>query len=273
MSARDGIHRYDEYSNKFRKYVNGLIEQSRRLYPTALQILADRRRMPKRIFEEAEVFYIGKMQEMLLPEFIDDIGMFGVINANNERPIFEERWVFPIKDYCGNIINLVGYTWMHDVRYVYGTGKYYERSNDFYGAERLNAIYKEGWGIVVEGITDCVALRSIGMWNSLAWCGTTKSVVKVNQLERLKFGAIFIHDRDEAGDKTREHWIIPRCARINIASGNKDIDEYLHSREITSNEELESRETELRLTVMDSSNWLKQGLNNAGHIEKGFTLF
>lgn len=262
----DAFERYNKYCERFSMYVDKLRQNSKLLYPDKLHELADIRRMDVNVLDKLGVFYIGKMVEMLLPEFIDDVKNFGVISETNDKPIFEERWVFPIKDYCGNVINLVGYKRGAEVRYVYGTGKYYDRSNDFYGAENLKLIYDVGWGVVVEGITDCAALRCAGIWNSLATCGTTKSALKMQQLSRARYGIIFIHDRDAAGDGTRTHWIVPRFLRLDILSGDKDIDAYLHSSD--SIEERKLRQENLTMTLGECVQWLKQGRCIGGDISK-----
>ena len=252
------IKEYGRHTKAYREYVNVLKEISEKNWPGKLEELAERRKMPVEVFRKAETFYIGNMAAMVVPEFMGMLTEFGVINSTSNTPIFENRWIFPIKDSNKNIINLVGYTWNHDVRYLYGTGKYYERSNDMYGAENIDLIYKTGWGVLVEGITDCLALRSIGVENSLASCGTTDSPVKMQILGRTKYGMVFIHDRDEAGDGTRKHWIVPRAVRLDIASGQKDIDEYLHKYE--DDADRQSREEELLLRLDECESWLKGGL-------------
>ena len=66
--------------------------------------------------------------------------------------------MFPVKDCGGNVLNLCGYTYGSDVKYLYGTAKYYDRRDDLYGLENWYIAIQAGWAVIVEGITDCVAI-------------------------------------------------------------------------------------------------------------------
>lgn len=256
---------YYKHCELYGRYVKALKEQSKQKYPDKIQELSDLRKISVQTLEQAGTFYIGNMAEMLLPEFFDHIGEFGVISETNGKPIFEGRWVFPISDFCGNVTNLVGYKRDAEVRYLYGTGKYYSRSDDFYGAEDLRTIYKMGWGILVEGITDRLAVVDSGHRNCLATCGTGNSSIKMTQLARVKYGIIFIHDRDSAGDSTRKHWVVPRGVRVNIVSGDKDIDAYLHSNNDA--QEIASRAQEFESVIASCVDFLKKGVCLGGDIK------
>lgn len=178
--------------------------------------------------KEHNIFWIGAMNEMLAPEFLDELYPFGVISERNHKPIFNNRWVIPIKNELGQVLNLVGYSNEKDERYVYGTGLYYDRSNILFGLENFEIALEKGWAIITEGITDTLSIRDIGYKNVFAWCGTRKSEYKLKVLNRLSHGVIFIHDRDRAGDFTRSHWKTNRYYRFNIPIKYKDIDETLH---------------------------------------------
>lgn len=257
---------YNKYCQAYADYVGKLRHNSLLAYPEKLQELADMRRMKVETLEKAGIFYIGDSKEMIIKEHFDNLKLFGVINELNDKPIYNERWIIPIKDICGNYTNLVGYKRDADVRYMYATGKYYSRSDDFYGAQKLKYIYQVGWVVVVEGITDCLALEDVGIMNSLATCGTAANMLKMTQLSRVKYGVVFIHDRDSAGDGTRKHWIVPRCIRLNIATGDKDIDAYLHSPDMI--EERDNRSEWLLRVLGDCHEFLKKGRCIGGDMEK-----
>lgn len=88
--------------------------------------------------------------------------------------ILSNRWVIPIDDMEGNMIALVG--WTRDVNFGYGTtrGKYVnfidkeycDLKIDFYN---LKEAYEIAWStydgavFLVEGVFDCIALRSLGL--------------------------------------------------------------------------------------------------------------
>lgn len=194
------------YNSKFNSYTRTLIQRSNYKYPDKLKELAELRKISLEVLQEADIFYIGESSELLIPEFGNYFIDFGILSPSNKKPIFHNRWVFPIKDIQKNVINFVGYTPEEDERYVYGTAKYYDRAGDLYGLENYHLAVQEGYAIVTEGITDSFAYRSLGYKNSFAWCGTRASENKQMLLDRLTYGVIKIPDRDFAGLATRQKW-------------------------------------------------------------------
>lgn len=175
--------------------------------------------------ENAGIFYIGEMAEMLLPSYIDVIQHLGVISETNYKPIFRNRWVIPIKNENGLVRNLVGYSPSADERYIYGTSKYYRRRETLYGLENIQLAYNMGYAILTEGITDTIRLRDLGYPNSFAMCGTWKSDFIIKQLNRCRHGVIRIPDRDDAGLRALKGWNYNRHITIMINLQYKDIDE------------------------------------------------
>lgn len=187
--------------------------------------------MPQSIVAQSGIFYIGNMVEMLLPEFMSELYDFGVISATNNKPIFTNRWVIPILDTDGYVQSLVGYSPDAKERYIYGTGKYYRRNETLYGLENLNRAYAEGYAFITEGITDTLRLRSLGYWNTFAMCGTHKTQFILQQLNRLKYGVIWIPDRDAPGKKAERHWVVNKSITLRTPIQFKDCDEFLKSGE------------------------------------------
>lgn len=175
--------------------------------------------------KECGIFYIGNMAEMLLPEYIDDVSNFGVISPNNNMPIFNNRWVIPIKTSGGLVQNLVGYSPNADERYIYGTAKYYQRRETLWGLENLHLAYQLGYAFITEGITDAIRLRDLGYKNAFARCGTHSSVIIDKQLNRCRHGLIFIPDRDDAGLRAVKNWKSSRSVTLYIGFQYKDVDE------------------------------------------------
>lgn len=217
-----------EYSQKLSNYVNAL---SRRSNKEKLAELSEFRHLPLEALEEADIFYIGSMAEMLLPLYLNDIKDFGVISSTNKKPIFTERWVMPIKDTDGLVQNLVGYSPSADERYIYGTSRYYRRRDTLYGLENLKIAYDLGYAVLTEGITDTIRLRSLGIKNCFAMCGTHKSDFIFKQLNRCRYGLIRIPDRDEAGKLTEKHWKVNRFVTLHTHLLYKDSDEMLRQDE------------------------------------------
>lgn len=189
--------------------------------------LSKLRRISMDVLENAEVFHIGDMAEMIVPKFANRLNDFGVISPTNNKPIFRDRWVIPIKNKNNMVQNLVGYSNTADERYIYGKSKYYLRRDTLYGLEKLNLAYELGWAIVTEGITDTLSVRCLGVDNSFAMCGTHKSDKILSMLNRLRYGVIFIPDRDEAGVFAKKYWKTLRSITLNVHFQYKDIDEML----------------------------------------------
>ena len=187
-----------------------------------INVLSEIRKIPVKVLEDSDVFWIEKPEEMLYPGFIDELDNFGVISPSNRKPIFHHRWVFPIKNSDGKVINFVGYSNMVDERYVYGTGKYYSRSNTLYGLENYDEALRLGYAILTKGITDTEAVRGLGYKNVFAWCGTMQSEEKLKLLNRCRYGVIRIPDRDIAGEKVTAFWNFNRYFNLTTMIGFKD---------------------------------------------------
>lgn len=211
-----------DYTKNLTEYVESLRE---RAGDKMLDYFAELRQFPREVIDEQRIFYIGEATEMLLPSYIDKVESFGVISPTNKRPIFHNRFVIPIMDIDGNVLNLVGYSKEANERYVYGTAKYYRRRETMYGLENLKLAYELGYAIVTEGITDTIRLRGLGYKNTFAMCGTHDSAFIMKQLNRCRYGIIRVPDRDEAGQRAVKKWQCNRHITLNTFVAYKDIDE------------------------------------------------
>lgn len=218
------LNKFNEYTDKFTEYV---YELKKRSGAKGLENFVEMRGIPMEEVVASDIFYIEDATEMLLPRYLGDVEDFGVISPTNKKPIFHNRYVMPIKDTDGRILNLVGYSKTADERYVYGTAKYYRRRETAYGLENLHLAYEYGYGILTEGITDTIRVRSLGndYRVSFANCGTHNSDFIMKQLNRCRFGVIKIPDRDAPGKKAAKGWVCYRGVTLNTFIAYKDIDE------------------------------------------------
>lgn len=175
--------------------------------------------------KDSDIFYIEDAAEMLVPSYLNMIDTLGVISETNNRPIFHDRWIIPIKNPQGLVQNLVGYSPNANERYIYGTSKYYRRRDTLYGLENLSLAYELGYAFLTEGITDTIRLRDMGYKNSFATCGTHSSEFIVNMLNRCRYGVVRIPDRDNAGKRALKGWAFKKHVTIQIFLKYKDIDE------------------------------------------------
>ena len=222
VSVSKALNEKREYEKLLTEYTDKLRKRSKEEY---LDIFADRRNFKVDTLKRCGIFYIGEMEEMLLPEYLEIVEYLGVISNTNKKPIFKDRYVIPILNKEGMVQNLVGYSFDANERYVYGTGMYYRRADTLWGEENLETAYKMGYAILVEGITDAIRLREMGYENSFAMCGTHKSEYIIRSLNRCEHGIIRIPDRDNAGKKAVKGWEGNRHITINVYLQYKDIDE------------------------------------------------
>lgn len=209
------------YTEILTDYTLELKERSRK----SLKELSDMRGIPVETLEKCGIFYIGEQAEMLIPKFLPYISTLGVISETNKKPIFTDRWVIPICDTDGNVLNLVGYKKDAQERYVYGTARYYDRTHTLWGLQNMKRAYELGYFIVTEGITDAIRVMSLGYEPVFAQCGTVFSQLKMVQLNRCRHGGIEIPDRDKAGQSAAKKWECNRYIRLNTFIAYKDIDE------------------------------------------------
>lgn len=215
---------YDEYTDELTEYTMAL---KKRAGDKMLQYFADLRQIPLDEIIRSDIFYIDDATEMLLPQYLNKVESFGVISPTNKKPIFHNRFVMPIKDIDGRVLNLVGYSKEANERYVYGTAKYYRRRETMYGLENLQLAYDFGYAILTEGITDTIRVRSLDEKYrvSFANCGTHRSDFIMKQLNRCRYGVIKIPDRDAPGQKALRGWVSYRGITLNTFIAYKDIDE------------------------------------------------
>lgn len=217
------VDRYN-FRKKFTEYANTLYKLSNK---EMQEEFARIRQIPINSIKENDIFWVGNSAELMIPEYIGLLEKFGLVSEANNKPIFNNRWVIPIKDKDNLVQALVGYSNVSDNKYVYSTTDYYLRGDSLYGEEQLEQTMKDGYAVLVEGITDAIHVRSLGFNNIYANCGSRKGTVNFLRLNRLKHGLIRICDRDRAGDGTKKRWITDRYIDLVTPPQFKDSDEVL----------------------------------------------
>jgi DNA primase len=221
------LKKYEQHTKMFNDYVYMLFKYSYKKYYKILEEFAKVRNYTMETMEKHMIFYIKDMAEMIVPQYINSLSEMGLISESNNKPIFHDRFIIPIRDSLGNVINLVGYNSDFEEKYIYGTGSYYSRRDIIYGMENIQEAYRKGYAVLTEGITDAIALRNIGITNSFGNCGTHFSKITKIQLERCELGVIKIPDRDKVGTKASRNWKFNKSVTIYPHILYKDIDEML----------------------------------------------
>lgn len=212
-----------EHGERFTEYVNYIFERSDK---DALQELATLRQFSLETLKAHKVFYVPKSgASLMVPKFQEHLRSFGVLSDQN-KPVFYNRWVFPIFNSKGHVVNLVGYSPYTKDRYLYGRTPYYDRRNTLYGLERLHLVEEMGYALITEGITDTIRLRDMGFPNTYAMCGTGNSTFIYGQINRrASKGVIKIPDRDEPGQRALRNWKFDGSTTLWVDLQYKDIDE------------------------------------------------
>ena len=224
MTVEEIVQDRYNFRKKFTDYVNTLYKLSNK---EMQEEFARIRQIPINSIRENDIFWVGNSAELMIPEYIGLLEKFGLVSEANNKPIFNNRWVIPIKDKDNLVQALVGYSNVSDNKYVYSTTDYYLRGDSLYGEEQLEQTMKDGYAVLVEGITDAIHVRSLGFNNIYANCGSRKGTVNFLRLNRLKHGLIRICDRDKAGDGTKKRWITDRYIDLVTPPQFKDSDEVL----------------------------------------------
>ncbi len=139
-------------------------------------------------------------------EFLISTGLVKRSKKNNRiYDFFNNRLIFPIFDKHGNVISFSGRI-LPDSNSKFG--KYinlaetnaYKKSHVLYGLNfLLKTKPKSNTITVVEGNTDCIKLREIGINNTVASSGTTLSIEQISLLKRFSEKQILLFDGDGPG--------------------------------------------------------------------------
>lgn len=182
------------------------------------------------ILHKADFIYLDMAKVNLenVKNYGDDLAVF------NKEGYFllKDRYLFPVKDMLGNIITIIGW-YPDDKKYVTCPSKLFSKECLFYGMEQLG---ESGLGrryYVVEGIFDCLSIRSLGI-NCVAMMGIDSSRYKEVVYSLFK-QIVAVPDADEMGRDVllNDKWRIPRNGKYFRwkTSGNrqiKDIDKLIN---------------------------------------------
>ena len=200
-----------------------------------IEWLAEERHLPLSILKEHDVFFIDEdvTTSSIPDEFKDEtLGL-----CKWKYVIYAGRIVYPVKSPSGLVMGLCGWTKDEgEVKYLdsknYG---YKAKYNTMYGMEKLLDYYKSNKPVfIVEGIVDCLFLRSIGL-SAFAALGSLLSPYIVTILSRFGDRLVVIPDNDnhkgEAEDKTageefakQVFYKLPK-ARVYQTISAKDLDD------------------------------------------------
>lgn len=157
-----------------------------------------------------------------------DLGLF----TSEGKFLLAGRYIFPVFDMLGNIIALIG--WYPDSKkYITTPSKLFSKSCLFYGIEQLSTTGINQKYVLVEGIFDCLSVRSLGI-PCIAQMGIDSSRYK-SAMYSLFNMLLGIPDNDEEGRDVIafDKWSLPSNSKYFKWTGDssKDIDKLCNSYE------------------------------------------
>ena len=155
---------------------------------------------------------------------------YGYLNTSGFF-LLDDRFIIPVRDICGNIVTLIGY-YPDRKKYITVPTPFFSKDLMFFN---IDDAYIRSWeeynGVVVlvEGIFDCLSLRSIGL-PAIATMGSDVSSAKREILK--SFGKVlYIPDNDTVGRRALNRydkmhgWKVPANATGIRLSGSVDFNE------------------------------------------------
>ena len=145
----------------------------------------------------------------------DNLGKELGLITSKDNFLLANRFIIPVEDVAGNLVSLIGY-YADRKKYITLPTPFFSKEAMFFNfrqAYELAWSKFDGMVIVVEGIFDCLSLRSIGL-PCIATMGATVSGVKCELLKLFK-KVVAIPDADSVGRKgldTKTGWQLPSTA-------------------------------------------------------------
>lgn len=180
-----------------------------------------------RLLEDLSIGACSTLDKELLSE---EAKKYGYLTSGGFF-LLEDRFIIPVRDICNNIVTLIGY-FPDRKKYITVPTPFFSKELMFFNIEDA---YLRSWeeynGVVVliEGIFDCLSLRSIDL-PALATMGSDVSYAKRELLRNFR-KVIYIPDNDSVGRRAlnrydRIHgWNVPSNATGIRLSGYVDFNE------------------------------------------------
>lgn len=150
----------------------------------------------RKLLEAMQICYCTmSIEDEGLGELAPELGL----TTKTERFLLDERFIIPVRDIIGNLVTLIGY-YPDNKKYITVPAPFFSKDVLFFNidhAYKLSMQKFNGVVFLVEGIFDCLSLRSIGL-PVLATMGSTVSLLKKELLKIFK-KVIYIPDNDAVG--------------------------------------------------------------------------
>lgn len=145
-----------------------------------------------------------EIEEQVRSKTLEGLGLF----SKEGKFLLRGRYIIPIRDMLGNVVALVGW-YPDEKRYITTPSDMFSKSGMFFGMEQLVDTGLNKDYVLVEGIFDSLAVRSLG-YNCVAMMGSLGSAEK--QVLYGLFGKLVaVPDNDKTGRGVieRDKWKLP----------------------------------------------------------------
>lgn len=169
--------------------------------------------------------YVGNEQKKLLADMdigycnIEDVEVLGDMRkdlglvSDKDNFILNDRFIIPVHDIAGELISLIGY-FPDKKRYITASTPFFSKECQFFNYKQAYELsWKEfgGFVILVEGIFDCLSLRSLGL-PAIATMGA--SVTKTKGLLLRNFKKVLCIPDDDATGRMSLNRYSPRGWKV-----------------------------------------------------------
>lgn len=164
----------------------------------------------KNLIKEMRLGYCEIEDSELLGDMRSELGLV----SRKDNFLLPNRFIIPMYDVAGNLSALIGY-YSDFKKYITTPSPFFSKECQFFNFKQAYELsWKEynGFVILVEGIFDCLSLRSIGL-PAIATMGSSVSKTKGELLKLFK-KVLAIPDDDDTGRKalnrySRFGWKVP----------------------------------------------------------------
>ncbi len=169
------------------------------------------------------------------PRLLADAGICRASDRGGFYDTFRDRLMFPIRDVTKRCVGFGGRTLVDDRAKYMNTPEsaLFNKSKCLYGIDLArDAIERDGFAIVVEGYTDCIAAHQHGFENTVATLGTAATEAHMLQLRRYCREVVLVFDSDAAGEAAADRALGVALAQnlsVKLANvpGGQDPADYL----------------------------------------------
>lgn len=158
----------------------------------------------KQMIDSLELGHCSLLPEML-GEHARELGLL----SKSGTFLLDDRFIIPVRDIKNNLVALIGY-YPDAKKYITTPSPFFSKSNllfNFRHAYDLSWQQYNGFAIVVEGIFDCLSLRSLGL-PAVSVMGASLSKSQ-GELLKLFRKVLAIPDNDTIGRKSLYKWNVP----------------------------------------------------------------